>query len=397
MPGQGQTIVVGGGISGVAPLALGQYLYLSNLNPPNASSSPRLRFDSNDIIAESEPNQHDVVIGFQVQNLGTQFNEDVLIGSRITRTTAGSGGGAVVAIGSALNMSNVLNSVVIGQVTGGIGNDNVLIGQNIQGAGSGSGVAIGINIPSVGGQNSVTLGRAASTTGTGIAIGGSASANGNFSNAVCVGTSSHAGNWCVTVGGGGTTGGATGTILIGFPQSVGNVSNMIMIGHQGTGFQVGLQPHTVYVGSNNIGGAGQYTTAVVWGGTEFYANGQPVPAWTTRYRSASGGDQGAGDVIHIAPRGTGAGLAGEFQFLTSPPGVSGTTLQTPVRRFTVSRDGNIALGDTPDYGGGAGVMFLQDAPTPPATNPVGGGILYASGGALFYRGSAGTITPLAPA
>ena len=49
------------------------------------------------------------------------------------------------------------------------------------------------------------------------------------------------------------------------------------------------------------------------------------------------------------------------------------------------------------YGSGAGVVFLPDCTTPPSTNPSGGGVLFAEGGALKWRGSAGTVTTIAPA
>jgi hypothetical protein len=42
------------------------------------------------------------------------------------------------------------------------------------------------------------------------------------------------------------------------------------------------------------------------------------------------------------------------------------------------------------------VMFLKNA-TAPGSNPSGGGYLYVQSGALKYRGSAGTVTTLAPA
>lgn len=51
-----------------------------------------------------------------------------------------------------------------------------------------------------------------------------------------------------------------------------------------------------------------------------------------------------------------------------------------------------------DLGGSAGfVLSMKNASTNPSTNPTGGGILYVSGGALLYRGSSGTVTPLAAA
>jgi hypothetical protein len=49
------------------------------------------------------------------------------------------------------------------------------------------------------------------------------------------------------------------------------------------------------------------------------------------------------------------------------------------------------------FGGGVGVLGITNATTPPTTNPTSGGVEYASGGALFWRGSAGTVTQLAPA
>jgi hypothetical protein len=47
------------------------------------------------------------------------------------------------------------------------------------------------------------------------------------------------------------------------------------------------------------------------------------------------------------------------------------------------------------YGGGVGVINVNNATTAPSSNPAGGGILYASGGALYWRGSSGTVTELA--
>lgn len=48
-------------------------------------------------------------------------------------------------------------------------------------------------------------------------------------------------------------------------------------------------------------------------------------------------------------------------------------------------------------GGGSGVLGIANAGTVPTTNPTGGGVLYAEGGALKWRGSAGTVTTIAPA
>lgn len=58
---------------------------------------------------------------------------------------------------------------------------------------------------------------------------------------------------------------------------------------------------------------------------------------------------------------------------------------------------NTQLFGDPSWGGGAGVLGITNATTVPTTNPTGGGILYASGGALYWRGSSGTVTQIAPA
>lgn len=47
--------------------------------------------------------------------------------------------------------------------------------------------------------------------------------------------------------------------------------------------------------------------------------------------------------------------------------------------------------------GSGGCIGLTNAGTVPTTNPSGGGVLYAEGGALKWRGSSGTVTTVAPA
>jgi hypothetical protein len=49
------------------------------------------------------------------------------------------------------------------------------------------------------------------------------------------------------------------------------------------------------------------------------------------------------------------------------------------------------------FGSGDGVIGIANAATAPTTNPSGGGVLYAEAGALKWRGSAGTVTVIAPA
>lgn len=58
---------------------------------------------------------------------------------------------------------------------------------------------------------------------------------------------------------------------------------------------------------------------------------------------------------------------------------------------------NLALFAAGSFGGGVDTVFIANAATVPSTDPTGGGILYVEGGALKYRGTAGTITTLGPA
>lgn len=59
--------------------------------------------------------------------------------------------------------------------------------------------------------------------------------------------------------------------------------------------------------------------------------------------------------------------------------------------------GNLTIGTTPSYGGGTYIFFLQNASVVPTTNPSGGAIHYAEGGAAKVRGTSGTITTYGPA
>lgn len=52
---------------------------------------------------------------------------------------------------------------------------------------------------------------------------------------------------------------------------------------------------------------------------------------------------------------------------------------------------------SPSFGGGTGVLGIEDAVTPPGSNPTGGVVIYSESGAAKVRGSGGTVTTFGPA
>lgn len=77
------------------------------------------------------------------------------------------------------------------------------------------------------------------------------------------------------------------------------------------------------------------------------------------------------------------------------------TLDANTTSFIRARNGRVYLHGIPTNAYtdnlGTGTLFLDDASNNPTHDPASGGILYVTGGALTYRGSAGTVTTIAPA
>jgi len=59
--------------------------------------------------------------------------------------------------------------------------------------------------------------------------------------------------------------------------------------------------------------------------------------------------------------------------------------------------GNVGLVAANSFGGGTGVISINNRSVVPTTNNASGGILFVEAGALKFRGSAGTVTTIAPA
>lgn len=73
-----------------------------------------------------------------------------------------------------------------------------------------------------------------------------------------------------------------------------------------------------------------------------------------------------------------------------------TLITGGTERLRVGSTGTFYFGGA-GFGAGTGTLAIKNAAAAPTTNHPNGGILYVEGGALKFRGSAGTVTTIAPA
>jgi len=142
--------------------------------------------------------------------------------------------------------------------------------------------------------------------------------------------------------------------------------------------------HTNHITNHDFSGMGDYSSNA----TEMQATNDPYP----------------GSVVSLATTGAGELERIRYQILQLLQFTStlcGATSQSywyqdvSSQSSVIVSSGNVGLVATPSAGGGTGVVFLANASVAPTSNPTGGGILYCSSGALYFRGSSGTITPIA--
>ena len=88
-------------------------------------------------------------------------------------------------------------------------------------------------------------------------------------------------------------------------------------------------------------------------------------------------------------------------FVDTPIVVSRSTGNVTLGPGFIARRGSASVSslslNTSSLGAGVGVFGIGNAATVPTTTPTGGGVLYAEGGSLKWRGSNGTTTVIAPA
>lgn len=107
-------------------------------------------------------------------------------------------------------------------------------------------------------------------------------------------------------------------------------------------------------------------------------------------RGTSGADKRSAAIVSQLTAASGTAVSGDLTFNTNNAG----TLAT---RMRITPDGSVGFNTATEFGSGVGVIGIKDAATVPTTNPAGGGVLYAQGGALKWRGSSGTVTTIAAA
>lgn len=378
MPGPGQTIIVGGGISDGSPFELDHFLKVSAVSPPFANSSSRLieRATSIEILGDGALS---TAIGFNADANGAGT---VAIGSGVSTAQANS-----LAVGENITLGNT-GQCFVGSISSAAGTYNLasaFTGLGMQHSYTlfpSNSVMIGQAIAG-GGNSAVAVGASAAITGNGsVAIGANAQA---ALNSTCIGQLATSG-----------TGGSTSNISIGNTATGPVATNgVILIGNRG-GAGGTVTAGDIILGHQDNNNS-VFSLQLLLGGPDHRAN-TVVPAFNIRGRRASGVDINAGDLTIVPQRATGAAAGGGVAIQATTPGAAGAAIQAVATALRVDPFGNITLcAPAGSYGAGVGVVFLADATTAPTVNPAGGGILYSVAGALTWRGSGGTTTVIAPA
>lgn len=155
---------------------------------------------------------------------------------------------------------------------------------------------------------------------------------------------------------------------------------------------------------NGVGGSLLHLTEVA---DVHFGNVNRKPV-TLAYQGAAGGENGYPFTI----QGQGAqGLTGQSEISggdlilragSANPATGESTIATPGNLlisggFTGDEaTGNIAIGNEPsDWADAKGAVFIDDVQQAPSFAVGGGGFLFSQGGALYWQGSAGTVTQIA--
>lgn len=382
MPGAGSPIVVGGGIQ-LAGGAINEFLVLTSITPPTATTSVRWRRDATGVqlIAETATGREDTTIGIGSTNSGIaagNLRPDVILGRNITVSHANIGANnAGVFIGQGITSAagSGAGNIIIssrGLTPTLFGSDNVIITGGAVGTNSAGGCTV-INGSVTGGvtSNLVCIGQAANANANGVVIVGQ-NASASQANNVSIGQSVS----------------TTAARSIAMGQGIGSPNaDMITIGHggqnAGTAGQIkignGIDPNGVganeiCMGNEGLGGGGNFTLGFRYGQNQ-HTSGVACPAYVITHKSALGTDIAAGNVTYNLPKATGNAVPGAYIIQTAIPGASGATLQTNAevarfspgtatqpRNFQISQDKGLWFINQTS-GAGAGLGTLTNAPT----------------------------------
>lgn len=362
-------IIVGGGISAGGTFALGYMLYVTNVNPPQASSTIPVVATDGSVTYIGWPNS----AGTYPSVTGATETLRVL-GGMIVEGTGGSGSVAIgkgatvrngiadqIVIGRAATAASVAptGAVVIGAASNGTGGASVIVGRNsgsgsanpvagiflgdtAQASGNGGGVnvvVIGDNalavLGNVGGGGCILIGFSSSTAhSASVTIGRGAQSSFSSSsgqNTVTIGdgaTSTVAGT---TVVGGAASTTQTGSVVIGSGASATTAgTGSVVIGQlsaSAASQQIIIGASGASIGANTaqIGTPSTVITTFVLG----EGNTKATPgARTLRFTNGTGTDNAAGNLTIVAPRSTGSATPATIIFQTGTVGSTGTTLQT---------------------------------------------------------------------
>ena len=411
----GQSIVVGGGIQ-AGTISLKQFLYVTNVNPPQASGSVTMTAEvdtgSSNLQYVSIPNSTGTHLTTTGATERLRVNGGALIvGSGTDSVQIGRGGVASASDSIASgrgSASSVIDAVVIGRSATNGGQTGVVLGSTA-GMTSASGVSIGAGaavsgnaggascvaigtaaaaaLPSNGGGTCIAIGTNAQARSEDVVIGGNASSNvqstlgcGN----VVIGTSAtinKAQGFAVAIG---WQAGSTqiGSVVIGAAASATAAAaqqKSIVIGVS----SVATATHTIIIGSD----ASFTTTSIAIGGgavdlgagfCQLGAVSTPITtllvgagntiatpaAKTIRFTNGTGTDNIAAAVTFIAPLSTGSGTPGTIIFQVGAVGGTGTTLQTATTVMTIGDQivtfaGLISAANLPTSAGAAGTLWVD--------------------------------------
>lgn len=215
-------------------------------------------------------------------------------------------------------------------------------------------------------QTTIAQGTSASTHGANLIVRAEAGAAGNFD-----------GGSLFVVGGAKTGSGVAGSVYL---QSGGN--NVVQV-----------SPTTMSLSQPNFLWDSSVTNPNISQATNAGANGTDMivaaQSGGTSNRSGGGATVKSGDK-------TGSGLPGSVLLLSGAGNhyVQLSELAASRRVTGLALGSQMTTTEMPASTGDR-VIYIANAATVPAANPVSGGILYVEGGALKFRGSAGTVTTIA--